>query len=1003
MQPGSSTHNPTHPSGRAARFRPLLSTCLLIALGVLLPACACASGPRWVTGPPYFTGQSGLAVVWFTTQPLYFTDPGDLSASVDHAAADAMVAAAAGVWNVPTSAMVLAQGGALAEHVSGANAFLSNTGPVFPADVHPGNYAAIQIAILYDTDGSVTDMLLGGGASDPVECRQNGVTESVDSIVPAGFIQHAILVLNGRCTGPAPEQQMQMQYQLERAFGRILGVGWSQTNDNVFTRTPSPTPMQATYWPIMHPIDVLCGEYTYQCQPQPLMLRDDDVASITTLYPMMAYYSFPSTPPAPGKVWSYQAASQITGTVTFPTGQGMQGVNVLVQRRWGGAAYPQGWADISSVSGFRFQQSAGNPVSGSSSGPDQSMGSTDSQLEGFYNLGWIPNIDNSVLIMMGVVSTEAINPLYVGAYSVGPYVAEGVSPSGAPEIQVTNNPLQLKDWPWGVVTDFAPPDAASNCSTGGDGVESAPNPVAPSGWWTGVLCARGHTAWSSFTAQAGRTATLEVTALDESGFATTAKAMPLLGVWTATDALGTLPSLAATPSALNSISLGMTAASVSTTRAGSLRFVIADQRGDGRPDFAYKARLLYANAIQPAIVSANGGQVVITGTGFRRGNEVTIDGVPAVVTSWTATTIVAVAPPESAFAANPSGAVDVAVTDLSTSGTTIMTGALTYANIAPDVLTLISAPSGTVEVGSTLAPSFAVRVFLGDGVTPVAGLPVTFSASPASVEFGACFASPCILLTDATGLASTTVTPTGFAAITLGATAVGAVQTATFNAVARAIAITQPQLYIAAGATVDWTPEVTPIQNGAPAAGAAVTWSGSPGMSLTPASSVSNASGVAQIAAVVGPLAAGAGPLSAGAQATGQACAWVNLCANFTAAGIAPSALRLIVISGAGQSIASPATFAPVVLMVTDTLGHPVAGAAATVYQTVNAAEMPCPARGPCPIAPVLGASTAAAVSGIDGLLTVTPKQLAGTGEVTNIAAATGTQGFISLSLDQQP
>ena len=146
----------------------------------------------------------GNPVVWYTTHPLYFTDPGDLSAYVNNAAANALVAAAAGVWNVPTAAMAVAYGGALAEHVSGANAYLGSNGPVFPADVQSSNYAAMQIAVIYDSDGSVTDMLLGGGASSPAECRQNAVTESVDSIVPAGFIQHAILVLNGRCTGPAP-------------------------------------------------------------------------------------------------------------------------------------------------------------------------------------------------------------------------------------------------------------------------------------------------------------------------------------------------------------------------------------------------------------------------------------------------------------------------------------------------------------------------------------------------------------------------------------------------------------------------------------------------------------------------------------------------------------------------------------------------------------------------------------------------------------------------------
>ena len=170
---------------------------VLALLLAVLGSSANAEAPRWVTGPPYFTSASGTPVIWYTTTPLYFTDPGDLSATVNHAAADAMVAAAAGIWNVPTSAMEIAYGGALAEHVSAANSYGSSGGLVFPTDVRSANYAAIQIAVIYDSDGSVTDLLLGGGASNPAECRQNGVTESVDSITPAGLIQHAILVLNG--------------------------------------------------------------------------------------------------------------------------------------------------------------------------------------------------------------------------------------------------------------------------------------------------------------------------------------------------------------------------------------------------------------------------------------------------------------------------------------------------------------------------------------------------------------------------------------------------------------------------------------------------------------------------------------------------------------------------------------------------------------------------------------------------------------------------------------
>ena len=101
--------------------------------------------------------------------------------------------------------------------------------------------------------------------------------------------------------------------------------------------------------------------------------------------------------------------------------------------------------------------------------------------------------------------------------------------------------------------------------------------------------------------------------------------------------------------------------------------------------------------------------------------------------------------------------------------------------------------------------------------------------------------------------------------------------------------------------------------------------------------------------------------------------------------------------------MSASATFAPVVLRVTDGGGNPVAGAPVAVHQTVDAAEMPCPTRGPCPIAPVLAASNVAAISDADGLVRVTPMQISGVGELTNVAVATGTQGFVSLSLEQQP
>jgi hypothetical protein len=794
-----------------------------------------------------------------------------------------------------------------------------------------------------------------------------------------------------------------MQYQLERAFGRVLGIGWSQTNDNVFTRSPQPTSNQAQHWPIMHPIDIVCGQYTYQCLPGPFTLRDDDVAAISALYANVIFYNPTAPPPAPGKVWTYQQASYVYGSVTFPTGQGMEGVNIELQRQQGGWSIPEDWYDVSAVSGAQFQRDGGNPVLGVAAGMGESMGSPNLGYEGYYTLAWIPDIDppNAQNGPMFVVeTTEAINPLYVGPYSIGAYSTGNIAPSGAAVSQLLNRYADqpfLYPWSW-VEGDFAPGDAASSCSTSGDGVEAAPQPVAAGGWWSGVLCAHGHAAWSSFNMQAGRTATIEVTALDESGLATTAKAMPLVGVWNATDATGTLPTVAAAASAFNTISVGMTAASVASTQAQGLRFVVADARGDGRPDFAYQARVLYADSAQPAVTSMNGGQFTISGSGFRAGNEVLVGGVPAAVSSWTATTIVAVAPPVSAFRAMPGGALDVEVVDLSTGGSTAMTGALSYGTgVAPDEMTLVSAPSGTVEVGTKAATSlFAVRVVLGDGVTPVAGAPVAFSVPVGGAQFGACGAASCMLMTDATGLAASAVSPTAFGGVTLEATSVGVSVSASFNAVARNISLVRPVEYVAAGATVAWTLQATAVENGGAASGVAVAWASAAGMAVGSGSSVVGASGSAQMATV-------AGPLTAMQVVTGEACAWGTICADFMAVGVDPSLWRLTVVSGAEQSLGMAGTFAPLVLMVTDASGDPVAGAPVAIHQTVDVYEMPCPAHGACPVAPVLGSSNGAAVSDANGLVTVTPMQVAGAAEVTNVAVATGTQGFVSLSIEQGP
>ena len=489
----------------------LAAACLLLLVSSV---AAHAGGPRWVSGPPYFT-NSRVTISWYTNHPLYFTDAGDLSASVNHAAADAMVAQAAAIWNVPTASLVLAQGGTLNEHVGSANVFAGSAGPVFPADVQSTNYSAKQIAVIYDTDGSVTDMLLGSGASDPTGCLQSGVTESVDGITPQAQIQHAILILNGRCTGPQPEKQLQMQYQLERAFGRILGLGWSQTNDNVFTGSPLPTQMQALNWPIMHPIDIVCGPYTYQCLPQPFTLRPDDISSLESLYFIYQGQA------APGKVASWNNAGGAYGYVSFPNGQTMEGVNVVVRRRPAFIATAEAWQTASSVSGYSFRGQSATSITSPGSSAAASMGTPYGEWEGYWRIQSIPIIPSTDFNDL-IVSTEPINPLYTGPYAIGPTTGDTISPSGSPQVQVSQYLGSGRD----NYVSFTPSDAAATCPGQTDGTEAAPAGVSQGGWWTGTMCGYQHQAWTTVAAKANRTFTVEVTALDEKGMLSMTKMMP---------------------------------------------------------------------------------------------------------------------------------------------------------------------------------------------------------------------------------------------------------------------------------------------------------------------------------------------------------------------------------------------------------------------------------------------------------------------------------------------
>ena len=141
---------------------------------------------------------------------------------------------------------------------------------------------------------------------------------------------------------------------------------------------------------------------------------------------------------------------------------------------------------------------------------------------------------------------------------------------------------------------------------------------------------------------------------------------------------------------------------------------------------------------------------------------------------------------------NSLGMVSTAVTPLSAGPITISAadgGAAQTATFAavpmPEVMQIVSVPAGGSAVGIAADMPFAVRLLGGDGSSPLAGRSVTISVTDGNAHLGACSLASCVLLTDAAGIASTTVSPMSSGPITVLAAEGTLIQSATFTALAQ--------------------------------------------------------------------------------------------------------------------------------------------------------------------------------------------------------------------------
>jgi hypothetical protein len=981
------------------RFRHSHRAATWLLASILLPSAAVAGGPKYVAGVSYFnSGVLGQPVHWANGQLNYYVDQGPLNASVTNKQATAMVDAAAALWSaVTTAGVTLTDKGQLSENVSGSNITVGGTGFTVtneqtnqkgvitaPADLTP-SATGYPVGVVFDEDGSVIDAIFGTGVAAQNSCQNNGVFFWLDSVNTDATIAHGVIVLNGLCATSADKLEM-MSFELERAFGRILGLDYSQVSPDATTNGGTNTLEEEEGWPVMQPVSGLCGSTGGACIPDPAVLRWDDIAALNRIYPITAsnLASFP------GKKITAANTVSIQGTISFRNGLGMQGVNV-VARPLDASGNPMYQYTVSAVSGSTFNGNHGNPVTGWKDANGNLLtiwGSNEADLQGHFDLSGMP-LPPGATTANYEITFESIDPLYILTNAVGPYL------DGSPEPSGTLSAISVADLTAGSskTLTVSVEDSAVGGENDAIGSEDAPRVLPASGLWSGRLSQVGQNDWFTFSVRGGRTFTVFTEALDESGGPTIRKAMPALGIWDAFDAAGS--TAVGFGAGLNGQATGESWLQITTSGDDIVRLGIADERGDGRPDYAYEGRVLYADTVYPQHLAATGGSIVIHGMGFRSTDTVLIGGQAASVISVSPNEITAIAP-----ASTTTGSVNVEVDDLPIyNAAAIISDGISYNAASGDALTLMSAnePSGTIPIG--VPEAFSV-IALDANLIPAGGVSVIYTVTKGTATLG-CNSSPCTVTATGDGRATMNLTAidSTCSVVTVSLTNASASLQAHFcGGTPPVLAALSSKLSLAAGASITWTVEALTLNSGVPLSGQSVTWQTTSSSVTIPSGAVTtNASGIAAKALTVGPL-------TEGETVTATACLnGGSQCVTYTAFGARPEYATLHAVSGTTQSLSVSGTASQITLRVLDMDGSPMAGGTVTLYQALYAWASACSTHGRCDQSELLATESATATSALDGSVTFSPASLADVATNMTGIAVTGDTSSVNIAIERHP
>ena len=911
----------THPLAK------LLAAAALTAVWViLLVHAAQGGGPLYVAGVSYFDpAVKGQPLTWAQGNVLYYTDLGDLSPLLPQASANALVADAFSRWtNISTAAIAATPTGSLAEDVDGTNVTIVGGVLSMPADIQP---SAVNnaVGIVYDFDGHVTDTLLGTGSS--FDCQNNAVYGGVDSFTTGGNFAHALVILNGLCAQD-PALLADFEYRLVRILGRVLGLATAQANLNVWTGNPVPTAADQAGFPAKHATDLLFCLPITKCLSGADQPKLDDRAALGRLYPVTPQ----NQGNFPGKTLFSATTARIHGTVYFPgsgvsPGQGMQGVNIVARWIDPRTLQPSRTFVATSVSGFLYRGYAGNSITGpldATGTPFNQWGSDDPTWQGFFDLAGLEFPDGSINTSYEI-TVETVDPLL--SSTVGPYAPLQVNPSGA--------------WVPVVVPVSLGGDALQDLVMAGAAVQTLSrldsqdylNPAAvPRGEWVSEFNLADSTNYYWISAQANRTLSVEVEAVDENGNATENKAQPVIGMWSMAAPPGTPPP-ALTPSPFNAGTYAETRLDAQLFQSTSYRIGVTDWRGDGRPDYEHHLRVLYGDFVTPDRISVAGSEAVrVQGLGFRPGMVGVVGSVAAPIVNFTANQVLLLTP------ALADGLQTVVVTDPTTGGFTTLTDAITAGAGATDAILLLPVPNPAIPVGGTTPNALQFLIVQVDGTTPVPGATVALSTTNGLTLEACGGASGCSVVSDGSGRvvtnASVTLVGPGLVTAQLAPASYSnpstVVTTVTGTATSLDIAAVGQIVEVEQGATLSVPLMARVLNNGNPLPGRQINFQVAVGRGVLNAASVTtdangnatNALAFTRVAVDV-QVTACVAPLNAP-------------CKTFSVGVVPIAALRIEAVSGLQQTTTEGQIPQPVIVRITDGAfpPNPVFGANAT-FQSV--------------------------------------------------------------------